>query len=274
MNIDDRKLREIYNPDGSQIRLDQLELLEVLKDLAKILDEHNIQWWLSSGTLLGAARHKGFIPWDDDIDIAVLRKDYRRVRRILENLDSAKYAFQTMHTDVEYISVFGKFRKCTGDAKAINRRHVHYKWRGKWVDIFAIESTNYTVARLANVIYKNLQYPTLYIRRKWLRRFLIRVVEVFCLGIINPVLRLFSFINPKREYHYSLGTGWEKSTFYLRDIFPLSTAEFEGMRVPVPHNVDAYLMNVFGNWREIPSNDNILKSLHSKAYKDEILARQ
>lgn len=274
MNSDDRRLRDIYNPDGSQLRRDQEETLEILRDLAKILDEHKIQWWLSSGTLLGAARHKGFIPWDDDVDIVVLRKDYRRLRRILENLNSEDYAYQTMFTDVEYVCVFGKFRKRTGDVNAINRRHSHYKWHGRWVDIFAIEKTNYTVVRVANVIYKNLQHSTLYIRRAWMRKFFIRLIEILCLCIINPVLRIFKFINPKKQYHYVLGTGWEKHTFYKRDIFPLATAEFEGLRVPVPHNMDAYLTNVYGNWREIPSDEDIMKSFHSKVYEDEIRARQ
>ena len=67
--MDEVALKERYNPEGSKLRKNQLELVDILLDLAKICREHNIQWWLSSGTLLGAARHKGFIPWDDDLDI-------------------------------------------------------------------------------------------------------------------------------------------------------------------------------------------------------------
>ena len=68
-----------YNPEGSLLRRDQKELLRILKTIAAICDANGIQWWLDSGTLLGAARHKGFIPWDDDVDIVLLREDYLKL---------------------------------------------------------------------------------------------------------------------------------------------------------------------------------------------------
>ena len=72
-----------YNPEDSLLRRNQKELLVILKDLAEICDRHGICWWLSSGTLLGAARNNGFIPWDDDIDIVMPRKEFKRLRKIL-----------------------------------------------------------------------------------------------------------------------------------------------------------------------------------------------
>ncbi len=67
--------REKYNPDGSRLRCLQLGMLEILKYIDKVCSENNISYWLSSGTCLGAVRHGGFIPWDDDVDIEMLRPD-------------------------------------------------------------------------------------------------------------------------------------------------------------------------------------------------------
>ena len=112
-----------YNPEGSLLRRDQKELVEILKTLADICRQNDIPWWLSSGTLLGAARHKGFIPWDDDIDIVLLKKDYKRLEKILSKMESDEYFFQSMKTDVEYINIFSKFRKKGGRVEAKDRRN-------------------------------------------------------------------------------------------------------------------------------------------------------
>lgn len=69
------ELRIKYNPDGSDLRKAQLKMLELLKFLNKICTENNLTYWLDSGTLLGAVRHGGFIPWDDDIDVCMPYKD-------------------------------------------------------------------------------------------------------------------------------------------------------------------------------------------------------
>lgn len=65
----DSELRKRFNPDGSLLRRQQLRMLELLEVIDVICRKHQIPYWLSSGTLIGAARHKGFIPWDDDRSI-------------------------------------------------------------------------------------------------------------------------------------------------------------------------------------------------------------
>ena len=268
--FDAQALKERFNPEGSKLRNDQLELLEILVDLAEICDKNNITWWLSSGTLLGAARHKGFIPWDDDIDIVMLRKDAKRLEKILHKMDSDKYVYQSMKSDIEYVNAFGKFRKREGKVDITQGRYKYLKYKGPFVDIFRIEKTSYTVARIARAIYWNLQYPTIKIKWRWLRHLLIRGVEYFCFGIVNPILRLFGCINPKGEYHYTLGMGWYRSTYFAQDIFPLSTIEFEGRTFPAPKNVDKYLQGVYGDWRKIPDIEEICKAVHSETLAAEL----
>ncbi|MBO7198497.1 MAG: LicD family protein [Alistipes sp.] len=263
-------LRKRYNPDGSQLRRDQMELLKMLRVVADICDANGIQWWLSSGTLLGAARHEGFIPWDDDLDIVLLKKDCKRLERILEKLDSEEYVYHSMRTDIDYVNAFGKFRKREGCITTSNRRYNYYKWAGIGFDIFAIEKTSYFAARAATVIYNNVQHLTSYVRCPWVRRPLIRLVQGLCFGVINPILRLVGKINSRQEYHYVLGTGWARHTFFMKDTLPLAKARFEDGEFPVPKDMDAYLSNVYGDWRKLPNDEQIRKCIHCKEYIEEI----
>ena len=264
------ELTKKYNPEGSALRRDQKELVRMLKVVDGICRENGLQWWLSSGTLLGAARHKGFIPWDDDLDIVLLKEDYDKLEKVLCNMESEEFVFHCMKTDVEYVNVFGKFRKRQGRIQSKSRRYNYYRWAGIGLDIFAIEKTNAFSAHVSKFLYQETQHLTSYIRAGWIRRPLIRTVEAVHLGLINPLLRLIGKINPRQEYHYVLGTGWPRHTFYMADTFPLAEAEFEGCLFPVPKNMDAYLTNVYGDWRTLPSEEQIRKAIHCQEYIDEM----
>lgn len=263
-----------YNPEGSVLRNNQKDLLEILKDLSDICDRHGICWWLSSGTLLGAARHKGFIPWDDDIDIVMPRKDFKRLRKILLAEENDRYFLQCIQSDVEYVNLYMKFRKKGVRLKTLNPRTRYFKHAGPFVDIFCIEYTSYWTAYLSKFLYYSLQHPTSYVKVKWLRRTLNVLVEFICLGLLIPVLRILGKINPKHEYHYELGSGWPRHTFYKKDIYPLAKAEFEGVLYPVPKDMDNYLTNVYGDWRTLPEEKVIRNSLHTYETIEEIFGKQ
>lgn len=267
------ELNRKYNPDGSALRRDQKELLRMLKVVEGICKDNNIQWWLSSGTLLGAARHQGFIPWDDDMDIVLLKKDYKRLEKILCNYKSDEFVFHCMKTDVDYVNPFGKFRKKQGAIQSSSHRYAYYKWKGIGFDIFAIERTPYWTAFLADKVYGRLQRRTLYIDKGWIRKPLIRLIEFLFFDVFCQLLRLIGLINPRSEYHYTLGTGWPTHTFYMKYTFPLTTSEFEGEHMPVPKNMDNYLANVYGDWRKIPSDEQIKESIHCQEYRDEIYGK-
>lgn len=266
-------LRDKYNPEGSALRRDQLELFRMLKVVDKICKDNNIQWWLSSGTLLGAARHKGFIPWDDDMDIVLLKKDYKRLEKILCEYQSNEFVFHCMKTDVEYIFPFGKFRKREGVIQSRNPRYKYYKWAGIGFDIFALEKTSLFAAKWSSRIYYVMQMMTQHLNISWIRKPLIRIIEALNFRVLFPTLRLIGLFNPKQEYHYVLGTGWPKHTFYMKYTFPLTSTEFEGEIMPVPRDMDSYLTNVYGDWRALPSEEDIKKAVHCQEYRDEIYGK-
>lgn len=263
----------IYNPEGSALRRDQHELLQMLLIVSEICKENGITWWLSSGTLLGAARHQGFIPWDDDMDIVLLKKDYKKLERILIDLESDVFVFHCQKTDIDYVNEFGKFRKKIGRIQSKSNRYRYYRWTGIGFDIFAIERTNLISAVLADYITKFFNRLSYKVDVRVVRHAIIRCSRFLLHYLFYPILSLIGLCNPRKEYHYTLGTGWPKHTFFLSDTFPLSSAVFEGLLMPVPHDCDAYLSNVYGNWREPPTNEAILASIHCEEYKQEIEER-
>ena len=99
-----QELRERFNPDGSLLRRQQLRMLELLEAVDLVCKKYDIPYWLSSGTLIGAVRHQGFIPWDDDLDIEMLREDYLRLMKVLPEELPDKFVLQTHETDPNYIS--------------------------------------------------------------------------------------------------------------------------------------------------------------------------
>ena len=89
-------MKEIFMDEIKKIEL------EILKDVAKFCDENAIDYYLAGGTLLGAIRHQGFIPWDDDIDVGMLRKDYDRLMEIFDKELGEHYELLTPEIDSRY----------------------------------------------------------------------------------------------------------------------------------------------------------------------------
>ena len=109
--VDTEALRKKYSPEGSPLRELQLKMVEEVVFLDKICKENGLTYYLSSGTALGAARHQGFIPWDDDLDIALPEKDYRKLVAILHKLDSDRYVLHDRHSDFNISMVFQSLGK-------------------------------------------------------------------------------------------------------------------------------------------------------------------
>lgn len=141
MDMQTERLKETYNPEGSALRNLQLRMLEILKSVDAICKKHNIPYWLSSGTLLGAVRHDGFIPWDDDIDIELLREDYLKLLDILPKELPEEYVLQTTDTDSGYVYLYAKVRDTNSyiEEKCVFNKHFEYK--GAFIDIFPLEPT-------------------------------------------------------------------------------------------------------------------------------------
>lgn len=260
----------VYNPEGSALRRDQKEMFKVLVAFAEICRKHDIQWWLCSGTLLGAARHKGFIPWDDDMDVTMFEDDFRKLEKVLMDLDSEDYFYQCIKTDPDHVNPFGVFRKKKDPVPSTDPRSKYFMYQGVGLDVFYIEKSNRFASHMAKFFYLGLGRFTQYIENAAVRHFAIKIVQAVNFGLLIPFCRLVGKINPKNQYRICLGAGFYKSAFYKEDILPLSTLEFEGMEFPVPGNTDSYLTHIYGDWRKLPSEERIRKGMHYPVYIREI----
>lgn len=136
-------LRQRYNPEGSLLRRQQMRMLELLMEIDRICKKHGIRYWLSSGTLIGAARHGGFIPWDDDLDIEMMRDDYNRLMEVLPEELPATMALQTHQTDPTYFFYYAKVRDRRSILAEGNNYDRMWKEQGIYIDIFPLERHTY-----------------------------------------------------------------------------------------------------------------------------------
>lgn len=253
------------------LREAQLIMLEILKDVHKVCEENSIKYFIIDGTLLGAVRHKGFIPWDDDLDIGMLRKDYEKFLKVAPKKLKSDLFLQTVKSDKNYtlyhipakvrknntlfvefgeeqpkyhsgiyIDVFPYDDVCNSKTKEFIRQDIltfllkcKYEVNGKGIKA--------KVRRTLNVLTKPLSYEALY----EFAMNTVRWTENSTKGIIN----------------YGGELIWNKK-FNKEDILPLNKIEFEGMEFYGPNNPHKILENIYGDYMKLPPEDE--RTWHAK----------
>lgn len=121
-------------------RLRQLQLaeLEILDEFVRVCQAHDLRYYLVGGTLLGAVRHQGFIPWDDDIDVAMPREDYDRFAQIASEELGPQYFYQCPDTDPHYFLTYAKVRKNGTEVYEERFRNAQFH-KGVFIDIFPLD---------------------------------------------------------------------------------------------------------------------------------------
>lgn len=129
-----------HNLSENELRAVQLTELELLCEVDRICRKCEIDYRIVAGTLLGAVRHSGFIPWDDDADIGLLRGEYERFRLACETeLDSSKFYFQDHRNTPGYRWGYGKLRRKGTEFVRLNQEHMLYE-QGIFIDIFPYDN--------------------------------------------------------------------------------------------------------------------------------------
>ena len=250
-----RNLQLKYNAEGTTLRRSQLRMLEILHYVAKLCDENDLKYWLTDGTLLGAYRHKGFIPWDDDLDIGMMRKDMLKLREIIQEDSDSNFIFQDHTTDSHYYYSYPKIRDKYSVCESDVAEETMFKYKGIWIDIFPFEESDVHIQKLA--FYTNT-YGRRFLTTKNCLHYVANIRYYLNEFLLFPCLRLLSKTVKRKRVCLNRSLGCEY--FYPQkkeDLFPLSKLEFENSFFCVPHHTSEVLIGLYGkNFNEIPPENN------------------
>jgi len=252
------ELRQSFNPDGSLLRRQQMRMLEILLEVDKICKKHNIRYWLSSGTLIGALRHDGFIPWDDDLDIEMMRSDYLRLMAVLPSELPEWLALQNDETDPNYFYFYAKVRDKRSRMLEQNGYDRLWKEQGIYIDIFPMERHPIWMHKLTEKtvghMYKIWRTSTDDAKAIKSVRRIFNFNNRFFYPCLRAILSQFTF--GSKVITSGMGIPFHNPR-YVEEIFPLATHVFEGCQLPVPHDADAHLRHIFGDYMQLPDLDKL-----------------
>lgn len=241
--------------ENELLRKMQLKKLDSLHEIERICEKHNLRFFLDYGTLLGAIRHGGYIPWDDDIDLCMPVRDYEKFLEIAkEELDS-KYFMQTEKTDPPYDLPFVKIRMNGTTDLYIpwKNKKIH---QGLCLDIFTVfplannkllRWIQYKAAMVYKLSYSGRVFDsskTLYALQKF-----ILIAPKFWRWVTYP---LFAKYSEEKATHYSHLIEEPKGYIKKEGLFPVTTMKFEDKEYPVPNDYDAFMRSLYGDYMTPP----------------------
>lgn len=252
--------------------------LDILTEIDAFCRKHNLRYYLTAGTLLGAVRHKGFIPWDDDIDIAMPREDYEQFFKLFSE------AHRNSH--LKLISYRNRtslypFLKVIDDRTVVYEQYVDPRYRtGVWVDIFPLDGlpednspfdANDRTQRTYNIVASNPDAATTPFR-KFVKKMLKPLVGNKDLFSLAANLDHIAASTPIEKNH---DVGLVIWGYGIKERMPYSILEsieldFEGKRFFGPRDYDAYLTSIFGDYMTPPPASEQLPHFCRAYWKDDV----
>ena len=257
------------------LRTCQLKQLTILEEIDRICKRHDIPYWLDGGTLLGAVRHQGFIPWDDDIDIAMRAKDLQRFIRIAPAELSNELFLQTPESDPSHREPIIKIRNLNSLYIESGDDFSETYQKGLFVDIFPFvdypdipRSWVKHLAKGISVSYSVLHKAHYYSPRAFAEFFWFGFKYAACRTIWN----ILSFIRPKKTFISNIPINNGYGIMHRKDsLFPLGEIAFEGKMFSAPCNPDKYLKDLYKNYMNIPPEDK--RRIHAVYIHPELIKR-
>lgn len=257
--------------------------LDLLAELDRVCKKHGLRYAANGGTLLGAIRHKGFIPWDDDIDVMMPRSDYEKLIKLAPTEFTSPYYLESIHSDPETLMWFAKLKNSA--TAAIEYPYNPERNQGIFIDIFPLDNVADDGRKVLEQRKRALRYRKLsaiigYTFTKYKPEdSLFRQMQVSCLKVVFKLLGIgfpkaveyfFKSENALRHYNgtetsyfsTTLGLHLDKPLYdkvLLNDFDHLEVVPFEFFQIPVPPHYEQNLNEMYGNWRDFVKGT----SLHS-----------
>ena len=246
----------------------QKKEFELLREFIRVCDTLGLTYYLVCGTCLGAVKYKGFIPWDDDLDAALPRKDYRIFLDKAQGLLGNGVFLQTFETDENFPNFFAKLRDSRTTFIEKSVRHIDMN-HGIYIDVFPldgypddpgkqqeIERFKQTYGREMSSVFDtgsaNFKVKALAAAKKILR------VRTDARALVRQADKLFSSYPTEDSELWCNHGNWQGVREYApRGQYGSGTeAEFEGIKVRIPEKYDEYLTQKYGDWRaDLPEEE-------------------
>ena len=262
-------IKPISNNDNKTLKNVIRNNLQVFHNFC---EKHNLTYYLSDGTLLGAIRHKGMIPWDDDADVCMPRKDYNKLLSLAQKID-LPYKLEHFKLNKDYIYPIFKFTDTRINIKAYYGDS--YYQTGVWIDIFPLDGTyeNLKLRKLHYNITKGLRFLFQLRTRNYsvptdktnkFKHFVKKNIKPIIFFIIKIIPKSFFFtLMDKCASHknfdktkivgnlytfISIKASHQKEWFAAREL-----SEFDGYKFYIPFGYDGYLTNLYGDYMTPPT---------------------
>lgn len=247
-----------------EIQLGELHLLQLFD---KICKKHHLTYSLVFGTLIGAVRHHGFIPWDDDLDVCMPREDYEKFVKLDLSYEVPSYVKRLAKTDGDFVLPFAKLVDTRFSLETFYSGQSADKFL--WMDIFPVDGLPNTkfeflllysavavLRRIAALCYAQPDRGITEFRKK-VKKYLKPVAKLIgakrCTKIVDYISQIYSF----KDAEYA---GIVSGVFYIpkgklrkADFLMTETAVFEGQEFPIIAGWDRFLTMTYGNYMEIPA---------------------
>ncbi len=252
--------------------------LDLLSEFMRVCEKYQLKWWVNAGTLLGTIRHKGMIPWDDDIDVAMMSEDYEQLCRIASDEFRHPYFFQTEETDPGSIRGHAQLRN--SETTGILKRELKQKFpfnQGIFLDIFPLyaipdddELYHRQMANIRKYKHKARKYRDLKNKNYHFEheKNILKAVANYIGHILakSVMPQYFDYRIPYAKYQNEVKKYDDKKyervsvVFFAQDLprriwkrswfDEVEYAPFEMLTVPVPKGYKEFLDVFYGNWHE------------------------